>query len=80
MKSTMDNIKRCPLCNNKKISVVVDNPEYSLGLIDETDVHFKVICSTKSCGCGASSGWHNTKQKAIESWNRRADNERKRRD
>lgn len=30
----------CPFCNNKKISVVVDNAEYSLGLVDETDVSF----------------------------------------
>lgn len=67
----MAELKSCPFCNNNKISVVVDNAEYSLGLIDETDVHFKVICSTTSCGCGASSGWRNTKQEAIECWNTR---------
>ena len=72
----MAELKPCPFCNNKKISVVVDSAEYSLGLIDETDVHFKVICSTTSCGCGASSGWCNTEQEAVESWNTRTPKER----
>ena len=67
----MVELKPCPFCNNKNISVVVDNAEYSLGLIDETDVHFKVICSTTSCGCGASSSWKNTREEAVMEWNRR---------
>ena len=67
----MNKLKRCPFCNNGNISVVVDNAEYSLGLVGETDVHFKVICSTTSYGCGASSGWCNTEQEAVDAWNTR---------
>lgn len=66
----MAELKPCPSCGNKKIVVIVDNAEYSLGLSDEAS--FEVICSTTSGGCGASSGWCNTKQKAIEKWNTRA--------
>lgn len=70
-------LKPCPFCNNNNISVVVDNAAYSLGLIDKTDVHFNVICSTISCGCGASSGWCDTREEAINTWNRRADDEQR---
>lgn len=67
----MSELLTCPFCDNNKISVVVDNAEYSLGLVDETNVHFSVICSTTSCGCGASSGWRDTEEEAIEAWNTR---------
>lgn len=67
----MTKLKPCPFCGNKNISVVVDNAEYSLGLTDETNKCFKVICSKTSCGCGASSGWRNTKQEAVDTWNSR---------
>ena len=67
----MSELKPCPFCGNKKISVVVDNAEYSLGLVDESETSFKVMCSSTSCGCGASSGWHNTREEAINAWNTR---------
>ena len=67
----MAELKPCPFCSNKKISIVVDNSEYSLGLVDETDVSFKAICSKTSGGCGASSGWCNTKQEVTDTWNTR---------
>lgn len=68
----MAELKPCPFCGNKSVSVAVDNVAYSLGL--EEDTNFQIICSVTAFGCGASSGWHETKAEAIEAWNRRADN------
>lgn len=65
-------LKPCPFCGNKCVSVVVDNAAYSLGVIEDTN--FQIICSVTSFGCGASSGWYETEGSAIEAWNRRADN------
>lgn len=67
----MDNLKPCPFCGNKNTAVVVDNAEYALGLVNDEDVCFKVICSTTSCGCGASSAWCDTRQEAVDRWNKR---------
>ncbi len=65
-------LRPCPFCGNKNVSVVTDNLEYSLGFVDFAD--FQVICSTTSKGCGATSGKYSDKDEAIEAWNRRADN------
>jgi Lar family restriction alleviation protein len=70
----MAELKPCPFCGNKRVSVVVDNAAYSLGLTE--DANFQITCSVTNFGCGASSGWHDTKDKAIEAWKRRIDNER----
>ena len=67
----MTELLSCPFCSNNKISVIVNDAEYSLGLTDKTDVYFKVICSITSGGCGASSGWYNTRQEAADRWNTR---------
>jgi Lar family restriction alleviation protein len=60
----------CPFCGNHRIAVAVDNAAYSLGLSENTN--FQTVCSVTSFGCGASSGWYETKEKAIQAWNRRA--------
>lgn len=65
----------CPFCGNKNISIVTDNVEYSLGMAYDEETNFKVICSITSCGCGASSGWCDTKAKAITAWNTRTQKE-----
>ena len=65
----MNKLLPCPFCGNKNISVVVDSAEYSLGLSEEAS--FKVVCSKTSCGCGASSGWCNAEDEAINDWNKR---------
>lgn len=67
----MAELRECPFCGNKRVSVVVDNAAYSLGVIEDTN--FQIICSFTSFGCGASSGWYEKKGSAIEAWNRRAE-------
>ena len=62
----MAELKPCK-CGNKRVSVVVNNAAYSLGAIEDTN--FQIICSVTSFGCGASSGWHENKEEAIEAWN-----------
>lgn len=62
-------LKPCPFCGNKNISVITDSAEYSLGLTDSA--YFNVVCSMNSCGCGASSGWYSNREETIEAWNRR---------
>ena len=59
----------CPHCGNTHVHICVDSAEYSLGLVDATDVNFQVICSTTSRGCGATSGWFSTREGAIDAWN-----------
>lgn len=66
----MAELKPCPFCGNKRVSVAVDSAAYSLGVTE--DANFQIICSVTDFGCGASSGWHDTKGRAIEAWNRRA--------
>lgn len=68
-------LKRCPFCGSGNINFVVDNAEYALGLIDETDVKFKLICSISACGCGASSGWYDSREEVIKRWNARKDSD-----
>lgn len=63
-------LKPCPFCGNKNVYICVDSAEYSLGLTDRAN--FGVICSKTSYGCGASSGWYDTEDRAIEAWNRRS--------
>ena len=71
-------LKPCPFCGNKNIEVVVDSATYSLGLYDtDCEVSFSIMCSVSSCGCGSSSGWHDSRESAINAWNRRADNEQR---
>lgn len=38
----------------------------------EQEVEYQVVCSgeTTKTGCGSSSGFHDTEEKAIEAWNR----------
>ena len=40
---------------------------------DEDNCPFKaVVCTVSGGGCGGSSGWYSSAEKAIEAWNRRA--------
>ena len=67
-------LKPCPFCGNKNINVV--DATFALGLYDtDCEVSFNVMCSVSSSGCGASTGWWDSREGAIEAWNRRATDE-----
>lgn len=75
----MDKLKPCPFCG-KSVANVGTVAEHELA--DEylpeygwSTTHYDVVCSALLGGCGASTGKNNeTAEKAIEVWNRRADN------
>lgn len=61
----MDVLKPCPFCGGKDIIV---RPVQYAGIVK---THFYVQC--RECFARSGMGW-TAKAKAIEAWNRRADN------
>lgn len=57
-----EKLKPCPFCGS------VESSLFMLG-----DSQKQVVCSINAAGCGASSGWHDKKKRAIAAWNTRAD-------
>ena len=57
----MQKLKPCPVCGNHQLKFVIN------------------VMTTRTCvvceECGEESNWCNTKNEAIELWNRRVDNE-----
>ena len=67
----MNKLKPCPFCGDKKAPNVMPDEE-----IDGSDNgQFVVCCSMCFGGCGATSGYCDTEEEAIEAWNRRTPNE-----
>ena len=69
-------LKPCPFCNGENIIII---PCYEENCENECcegcdDVKYTAVCRKSKNGCGASCGWHKTKELAIAAWNRRADN------
>lgn len=58
-----DNLKPCPFCNKDKVG------------IDKRDGKYRVICINPNCHIEPFTNWQDTKQKAIDDWNRRVENE-----
>ena len=72
----MKKIKKCPHCGSKSSPEVMEYREYVGMLLDTYDVLDDddgciVICSATNGGCGASSGYGESKDSAIRLWNRR---------
>ena len=71
-------LKPCPFCGGTKIFV---GSVAEIELTNEDDLNynlynsqFQAVCDYNAGGCGASSGCRESKNAAIEYWNRRADN------
>ena len=55
-------IKPCPFCGKSDTVEIECDSE-----------HIYVFCNTYNDGCGASSGYCNTEEEALELWNKRVD-------
>ena len=67
----MDKLKPCPFCGRNHGLLVASTRQYIDGVLIE---QWSVFCdaSGDKVGCGAMCGYHDSKEKAIEAWNRRA--------
>lgn len=69
--------KHCPFCGKIDTQAILDQNEVEG--IDEYDTNYEpdpcylVCCSTYKGGCGATSGYAATPEKAVAKWNTRAD-------
>lgn len=74
-----DKLKPCPFCNSTehiKIISCCDDSCESANCSDCDFIMYTVCCCVTSGGCGASSGYKETKEEAKEHWNRRVGNGR----
>ena len=67
-------LKPCPFCGRVD-NLIIDNAHYRLD--DCVIYNYRVCCSAAgyNTGCGASCGYRQTINEAIEAWNRRATDE-----
>lgn len=70
-------LKPCPFCG-EDMSVFCYSAA-QIGMLDEDDPNydnavfeFAVCCDFHLGGCGATSGYRDTAEEAVEAWNRRA--------
>jgi len=69
----MYELNYCPECG-KKISQLRACPfcGQDVAKVEEDPYKVYVVCNYHEGGCGATSGYHHSKEEAIEAWNRRA--------
>ena len=66
-----EKLKPCPFCGKiVPVGVFLHSEIESLDDWDDED-YFAVCCSVQTGGCGAIGGYGETKEIAIELWNRR---------
>ena len=77
MKNT--EIKNCPFCGSNHIIIRGCNAQCTEMKDCEicNNSSFAVCCDFSNGGCGAEGGYRDTKELAIEAWNRRAYNEQR---
>ena len=70
-----EKLKRCPFCG-KEVAVVSSCVEVEgCGNFESCGGagYSCVVCDAQNGGCGASGGYHDTREEAIDAWNRRAE-------
>lgn len=75
--SELNMLKSCPFCGGKEIEISSCKGLEECENFDhcEDKEYVSVVCNFNKGGCGASNGYHNTKEKAVEAWNRRSERE-----
>ena len=74
--AVQNELKPCPFCGEKYTVNLSDCSECFL-CADEPPCDgcnwkkYLIVCNTNIGGCGAASGLYDTKEEAIEAWNRR---------
>lgn len=65
-------LKPCPFCGGQNIGADSCNGLEECANFEECDSQYHaIVCNCNKGGCGASSGYYPTLEKAIEAWNRR---------
>ena len=67
-------LKPCPFCGGQNIAVDSCKGLEECENFEEcsSSEYHAIVCNWNKGGCGASSGYYLTLEKAIEAWNRRA--------
>lgn len=65
-----EELKPCPFCGGEAKTYCVGTEVEYTGSFTDSVTHHLVICTK----CDANTGNYDTEEKAIERWNRRADN------
>lgn len=71
-KNSHFNLRYCPECG-KELSQLMACPfcDQEVAKVEEDPYKVYVVCNYHEGGCGATSGYHHSKEEAIEAWNRR---------
>jgi hypothetical protein len=62
----------CPFCGSTTAPTVMNQNEAQWLYNDAENLSMVVCCAAKKFGCGASTGFCDTAEQAVEAWNRRA--------
>jgi len=68
----MEALRPCPFCGRSDTMCFSNNHEECDDDIDVPTMYI-VVCSMHDGGCGAHSGYYETKREAAAAWNRRAE-------
>jgi Lar family restriction alleviation protein len=65
-------LKPCPFCGGEAKLIISTSTKWFSD--DEKTIYFKVRCNSEDASCIGTSvnHWEYTKERAVESWNRRA--------
>lgn len=66
----MEELKRCPFCGSLSVELSTA-AEIDMDDEDCAGEQWAVVCNYNNGGCGATSGYRNTPEAAVEAWNRR---------
>jgi Lar family restriction alleviation protein len=70
-----EKLKPCPFCG-KEVAVFTtckEEEDCAKFEVCEDVGYLCIVCDFNKGGCGASGGYHETREEAIDAWNRRAE-------